>query len=75
MIEPGKNTECGRLLEVMRHRRISTIKAAADLGITSFHRRLTDLRLMGWTINQVECEKLDERGKRVKHWNEYWVET
>ena len=47
--------------------------AAVNLGITSLHRRLTDLREMGYTIGKVRVSKTDETGKEVNHWYEYWL--
>lgn len=74
VIEPKQGTECYRLLKAMRRGRVTSLRAAKELNITSLHRRITDLKVMGWTVNQCRVSKLDDRGKEVKSWKEYWVD-
>ena len=73
LIKPGKNTECDRLLKALQKGTVTAYMAFIELQITSLHRRLTDLREMGYKIEKRRVQKLDERGKEVEHWNEYWV--
>lgn len=73
LIKPGKGTDCDKLLTVMRRRRLTTT-GACRMGITSFHRRMTDLRQMGYTISQQQMYRYDERGKVRKKWKEYWID-
>lgn len=73
LIKPGKNTECDRLLKALQNGTVTAYMAFIELHITSLHRRLTDLREMGYQIEKRRVQKLDERGKEIEHWNEYWV--
>ena len=73
MITPNKNTECGRLLDALKRGKVSVYYAYEKLRITSLHRRLTDLREMGYTINKANVQKFDERGKEIGHHYEYWI--
>lgn len=71
--EPAKHTECGRLLAALKKGKVTSYTAFIELQITSLHRRLSDLREMGYAINKRRVAKTDERGKEVEHWYEYWV--
>lgn len=73
MIKPGKGTHCEKLLKALENGKVTTTSAFINLHIASFHRRLTDLRNMGYVIEQQRVQKLDERGKEIEHWNEYWI--
>lgn len=73
MITPTKGTECYRLLNALKAGKVTSMYAATRLGITSLHRRLTDLREMGYTIGKKRVSKQDERGREVNHWYEYWL--
>lgn len=46
-----KHTQCEALLKALKRKRgVTALEAAIDLGITSLHRRLTDLRRQGVVI-------------------------
>lgn len=49
-IKPNKGTQQYRLLEAMKKGTITSMDAFQKYGITSLHRRLSDLREMGWVI-------------------------
>ena len=66
-IKPNKGTQYDRLLQALKRGTVTTWSAMADLHITSFHRRLTDLRLMGW---EIASSRVDDKEKGT-HYNVY----
>lgn len=49
-IKPNKGTQGYMLWNAMRHGTITNIEAMERFHITSFHRRISDLKELGWTI-------------------------
>lgn len=69
-----KNSQCGRLLKKLQRKRgITSLEAFQELGITSLHRRLTDLREMGYEIGDQWHYKTDADGKVITRWKVYWL--
>lgn len=69
-----KNTQLGRLLETLKRKKgISSLEAFQELGITSLHRRLSDLREMGYEIGDQWHYKTDADGKVITRWKVYWL--
>lgn len=60
-IKPNKGTQGDILLKALREGRVTTLMAMTELHIASLHRRLTDLKEMGWLI-AVSREEDEERG-------------
>lgn len=49
-IKPNKGTQEYRLLQALSNGTVTTLGAMRQLGITSFHRRMTDLKERGYVI-------------------------
>lgn len=49
-IRPNKGTQEYKLLKALSEGTVTTMGAMKHLGITSFHRRMTDLKLRGYEI-------------------------
>ena len=62
----NKGTQLYRLAKVMKIRTITTMDAYA-MGITSLHRRLSDLRAMGYVIAK-SWDENPNTGKRFKRY-------
>lgn len=59
---------------IKQHGSISTYEAYTSLGVTSLHRRLTDLRKKGYEFNKTAEKKVtvDEYGRKItKRFNRY----
>lgn len=64
-IRPNKGTQQYVLIEAMKKGKVSSMDAFRRFGITSLHRRLSDLREMGWIIAD-SWEENRFTGKRYK---------
>lgn len=70
----SKRSQCGRLLmKLKRQKGITSLEAFQELGITSLHRRLSDLREMGYEISDTWHYKVDSNGKVEKRWKVYRI--
>lgn len=71
-INKNRETQCTRLLKVLkRPEGITSLDAFKELGITSLHRRLSDLRQGGYEISDTWHYKTDSFGKVEKRWKVY----
>lgn len=71
-IRKGRKTQCNQLLKKLQRKKgITSLEAFSELGITSLHRRLSDLRESGYTIADTWHYKLDANGKVEKRWKVY----
>lgn len=67
-----KNTQCNLLLQKLQRKKgITSLEAFQELGITSLHRRLSDLRERGYEISDTWHYKLDSNGRVDKRWKVY----
>ena len=64
-ITPNKGTQQYELLKELKTHKVTSMDAFTKLGITSFHRRMTDLKELGWVISN-SWEENRETGKRYK---------
>lgn len=67
-IKPNKGTQQDRLLQAMKKGTVTSMDAFG-MGITSLHRRLSDLREMGWII----ADSWDENESTGKHFKRYRI--
>lgn len=65
-LKVNKGTQYYSLVQAMKTRTITTMDAYA-MGITSLHRRLSDLRAMGYVI----ASSWDENPNTGKHFKRY----
>lgn len=66
-IRPNKGTQQYQLVEAMKKGTITSLDAFKKFGITSLHRRLSDLREMGWIIAD-SWDENEQTGKRFKRY-------
>ena len=71
MITPKEGTQTYKLLQALKDGKVTSMRAFLEFGITSLHRRLSDLEAMGYRISRSRVAMYDDRGKEVSHWNEY----
>ena len=70
----NKNSQCNRLLKKLKRKKgITSLEAFQELGITSLHRRLSDLKEAGYVIGDQWHYKYDAFGKVEKRWKVYWL--
>ena len=70
-VEPHKGTQQYWILHELKKNGITSLDAFRKFGITSLHRRLTDLREMGYEISDTWHYKVDSDGKVIKRWKVY----
>lgn len=58
-----KKSQCQKLLDYMKSKPVSSYAAVVELGITSLHRRLSDLRAQGCVIADEWTESNNKRFK------------
>ena len=66
-IKVNKGTQYDKLVRAMKKGTITSMDAFRQFGITSLHRRLSDLRAMGYVIADAWDEN-PETGKRFKRY-------
>lgn len=67
-----KKSQCNQLLKKLQRKKgITSLEAFQELGITSLHRRLTDLRQSGYEISGAWHYKMDSNGRVEKKWKVY----
>ena len=60
-------TQCKRILRYLRHHSwITKWQAGYELGIMAFNRRLSDLKEMGYVIEDEWVERMNEWGEKVR---------